>query len=86
MAISATMADEINAALDYLDACTTGLPAYVETVAGHFGHGKIARGQSTLLLLLIAGAAQETDQTGTEIIQRMRENYGEAERNDDARN
>jgi len=72
------MAYEIGAALDYLDACITGLPAYTETVADAYGHGRIARGQSTLLLLLISGAARETDATPREIIQRMREEYGGA--------
>jgi len=67
---------EIGAALDYLDACTTGLPAYVETVAAAYGHGRVARGQSTLLLLLIADAARNSDATPRDIIARMREEYG----------
>jgi len=67
---------DIGAALDYLDAALTGLPAFTETVADNYGHGRIARGQSALLLILITSAARESDAHPRDIIQRMREEYG----------
>jgi hypothetical protein len=66
----------IDAALDYVAAALTGLPHYTETVAAAYGAGRISRGLSSLLILLIADAAQHSGNTPAEIIETMRENYG----------
>lgn len=75
-----TIPDAINAALDYLEAALSGLPAYTETVADAYGAGRISRGMSALLIILVSQAAAESESTPREIIHRMREEYG----NDDA--
>lgn len=67
---------EINAALDYIEAALTGLPAYTETVAAAYGHGRISRGLSSLLIFLITDASRETERAPAVIIQTMRETYG----------
>ena len=74
------MTEDINgavgAALDYVEAALTGLPAYTETVAAAYGPGRITRGLSTLLIFLITDAARETERDPSVIIQTMRETYG----------
>jgi hypothetical protein len=70
------VAGAIGAALDYVEAALTGLPAYTETVAAAYGTGRISRGLSCLLIYLITDAARETERSPAVIIQTMRENYG----------
>lgn len=71
-----TIADSIGAALDYVEAALTGLPAYAETVHDAYGAGRISRGMSALLVILVTDAARSSESDTHEIIQRMREAYG----------
>ena len=70
-----TIADTISAALDYVEAALTGLPAYAETVADMYGAGRISRGMSALLVILVTEAARASETDTHEIVQRMREEY-----------
>lgn len=65
----------VDAALDYLGAALAGEPLYAEAIAANYGPGRVARGLSTLLVLLIVDAAEHADTTPEAVIATMRETY-----------
>jgi hypothetical protein len=68
----------VDIACDYLAACALGEPVFAETVADSHGAFRVSRGMATLLLFLAADAADQTDTTAAQIVERMRETYGPA--------
>jgi hypothetical protein len=65
----------VDVACDYLHAVLTGGPIFAATVADAYGSHLVARGMATLLVFLIADAAEAADATPVEIVQRVRETY-----------
>lgn len=74
----------VDIACDYLQAVASGEPVYAATVADNYGAWRVSRGMATLLILLSASAADQTESTTAEIIDRMRETYGPARTGDPA--
>lgn len=69
----------VDAALDYLSAVMHGEPLFATTVASNYGPERVSKGMATLLVFLVADAAQHTDTTTGRIIETMRETYAPRE-------
>ena len=65
----------VDVALDYLNAVLHGEPLFAETVADNYGTWRVSRGMATLLVFLVADAAEHTNTTTGRIIETMRETY-----------
>ena len=72
-----SIAEHVNAACDYLDAAITGSPEFATLVASVIGPEKVARGCASVLIFLVNDAATKADGHPADIVQRIRENYGE---------
>jgi len=72
-----TVTAAISAACDYLDAALTGTPAYADVVAEALGPDDVANGMSALLAYLVCDAAAQSGSTPADVIQTMRETYGD---------
>jgi hypothetical protein len=70
-----TPAATVDAALDYLAAALAGEPTYAEAVAVNYGTGLVARGLSTLLVMVIIDAAEESESTPEAVVATLRERY-----------
>ena len=73
--IDSTPAGAVDAALDYLAAALAGEPMWAETIANAHGTGRVARGLSALMVMLIVDAANKADADPGDVIETIRATY-----------